>query len=231
MFGTLNEEELSAYLVDLPDASFFSKEFSVEFQRIHLGHTLTYSMNMGDISTVNHVTPQITRWIEDHHRVIPARTQLAFLHNLAVAHFMMGQFEAAYQMQQRIFHHPARKVSRDIHEFAQLLQIILNFEQNRHDLNENWVRNAAIFVKKNTRQWKFEEAVIDFIKTASKSPATSLLKTERERLSLTLGTLLHDTSDGIPLLGLSEVSIWINSKSRGISIYEAFLHQIKDLHQ
>ncbi len=225
-FGTIDADVFEGYLKVLPDVELFSNRHRLEFQRINYSHQLTLGLNFAQFEALFLTVPEVEKWLLDHTTTIDEGVQLAFRYNIVIAYFLTGEFRLAYQSLRWILQWKKGSAREDIREFSRVLEVILLFELQHHDLNEYVTRRNKRYFKQKSYQIEFEKAVVDFVARAIRSPEPNAVSEGMEMLEATILSLMQKTARPNPLLGLSETHIWIKSKMKEIPIREEFLQRI-----
>ncbi len=220
-------EEAHLYLEMIPDFNLLGEKHAIHFQRLIYHNRFNLALNTANFELASSLIPEIESWMEANQRKLKDAHQLPFLHNFAVMQFFAGEPQKAYPYVLRILNFPTRKVRTDILDFARVLQVILQFELGNFQLNEYLARSGKRYFKKSPRLWEFESAVIKCLEKLMSLPERERKLQALEELQKEIQGLIEQSSGGIPLLGLSEVQFWVESKRIGKPMRQLFAETVQ----
>lgn len=225
-WGTLSDKRLRSYLELMPSSDALPPQSQLDLQRLHYGHLITLGLNTGRFELVLGQIPSLLDWIKTNSQFLPMSSKLAFQYNICITYFLNGNYREAYQHLQVITQQNNLRDREDILDFSRVLQAILRYQLNDHDLGEYMVRSARQFFKRNQRQWAFEEAVLRYLNASITTKDNRLLKRIESQLVIQLDAFAAETSERYPLLGLVEVQCWLESRRTKKPIREVFLSRL-----
>lgn len=220
-WGTVSTSDIRSYLSLLPETESMSERHRLDFERIRYGHLITIGLNTGQFALVLREIPQIEAWLQLHKKQIAISSQLAFRYNICITYFLAGRYREAYRVLQPILQHRGKGSREDILDFSRVLQAVLLFQLEEVELGEYMVRSARQFFRRNPRQWDFEQAVLRYLRLSitARRPQQETLRRE---LIQSLDLMAKQNSGAYPLLGLTEIRCWLESRMSGKSITEIF---------
>lgn len=215
------------YLSLVPDFKALAPETARDFQRMLYHNQLTPALNTGNLDSVQALIPQIDAWLQAESAALSSSQILPFYHNFAVAEFLMGHHKQAFRYVQRILNMPQRKHRLDIREFALVLQAILQFEIGDLQLNEYLTRSGRRHFAKKSREMEFESGVLRCLERLMAHPDPGEQVPHLLELRASLDALAKQLPGTVPVLGLTETQLWVESKLQHRSITEVFLEAIR----
>lgn len=223
----LTVEEAHEYLDMMPDLNLLGEKHAIHFQRLIYHNRFNLALNTANFTLAGDMIPEIETWIETHRGKLKDSHLLPFFHNFAIMKFFSGEPGLAYKHVLKILNFPSRIARTDIQDFARVLQVILQFELGNFQLNEYLARSGKRYFQKNPRLWEFESAVIKCLEKLMNWP-----KGERQQIALLelqeeIQGLIKESAGGIPILGLSEVLFWVESKREGKPLQEIFAEAVR----
>lgn len=227
-YSDLGWENARWYLQLVPNFTELAPEAARDYQRMMHHSRFTPALNTANFESVRALIPEIEAWLQAQQAHLTAAQVLPFLHNFAVATFIMGDHTRANQFVQRILQLPSRKVRTDIREFALVLQAILQYELDNIDLNEYLTRAGKRHFGKVAHAKAFEYAVFKFLGQALRSHPGQELVAAMRSLQDDLDRLAGQLSPAVPLLGLTEVRLWIAAKQHGQPLQKAFEEAVRE---
>jgi hypothetical protein len=179
---------------------------------------LNYRFNFSTLLESNPFILEISAWIDTHAKRLKPAYALNLYHNLALFHFIYGAHKPANAWLQYILNFPDTATRADIHDFAPIFQLVLQYELQNFDLTDYLLRNASRRIQREGRLLELEKAVLDWFKRLQK---VSLQSTAAQRQSLQ--QLLDQLralagQPGRPPLGLNELILWAESHLEGVSL-------------
>jgi hypothetical protein len=207
-YSKLGWENARSYLQLVPDFKALAPDVARDYQRMLYHNRLTPALNTAKFDSVRALIPEIDAWLVQEEAHLTEAQKLPFLHNFAVATFIMGDHLQSNRYVQRILQMPNRKIRTDIREFALVLQAILHYELGNFSLNEYLTRAGKRHFHKQSHKLAFEYAVFKYLDIVMREESPEALEALQQALHEIAG-LLPET---VPLLGLMEVRLWVESK-------------------
>lgn len=225
-------EEVQRYLEIIPEIRTHVPEINVQFQRTLYQNQFNLALNTGNFDLTYSLIGTIEGWMEKESRHLREQNVLAFYHNFVVAEFLKGDFRSCYSHLLKILHLPGQKIRKDIRDFAKVMQVILQYELGNDSLNEYLARAGKRYFKSKGPYWEFESATFRFMEKALRSEGKEQLKTAFTQYSTRLEELAMDSTNGagnkgIPILGITEMRIWVNSRISERPIREVFMEIVE----
>ncbi len=207
-YSKLGWENARWYLQLVPDFKALAPDVARDYQRMLYHNRLTPALNTANFDSVRALIPEIDAWLLREESHLTEAQTLPFLHNFAVATFILGDYKPSNRFVQRILQMPNRKIRSDIREFALVLQAILQYEMGNFSLNEYLTRAGKRHFHKQSHKLAFEYAVFKYLDIVMHEESVEALAELQQDLDA-LASLLPET---VPLLGLMEVRLWVESK-------------------
>lgn len=227
-YSKMDWEEARRYLKLVPDFKVLAPHVARDFQRMLYHNQLTPALNTGNFESVQALIPEIDHWLAQQQAHLSAAQLLPFYHNFAVAQFLMGNHLQANRYLQRILNTPNRKVRVDIQEFALVLQAVVRYEMGDLQLIEYLTRAGKRHFTKHTRELAFELAVFNYLEAAMRADPTTDLQASLDKLIAALDGLAEQLPGTVPLLGLTEMQLWAQSKRNAQSVTALFLQAVRE---
>jgi hypothetical protein len=179
---------------------------------------LNYRFNFSTLDASREFITEIGAWLDAHAPRLDPAQLLSMYHNLALFHFVYGAHKPANAWLQRILHFPDTEARADIHDFAPILQLVLQYELQNFDLTDYLLRNASRRIQRSGKELALETSVLAWFRRLQK---VSLQSTAAQRQSLQ--QLLDQlralaTQPGRPPLGLNELIFWAESHLEGVPL-------------
>ena len=185
-------------------------------------HELNYRINFSTLDASAQFIAELRTWLDTHAMRLDAAPVLSLYNNLTLFHFVYGAHKPANAWLQRILHFPDTEARADIHDFAPILQLVLQYELQNFDLTDYLLRNASRRIQRAGKELALETSVLAWFKRLQK---VSLQSTAAQRQSLQ--QLLDQlralaTQPGRPPLGLNELILWAESRMEGVPLAQHF---------
>lgn len=228
-YSDLGWEAVRGYLRLVPDFEALAPQAARDYQRMLHHGRFTPALNTANFESVKALIPEIDAWLAANGPHLTEAQVLPFLHNFAVATFILEEHWRANHYVQRILQLPNRKVRTDIREFALVLQAILQYEMGNVDLNEYLTRAGKRHFSKAANPKAFEYAVFDFLTQAMRSTREEQVAAALDTLQAALDQLAGQVSAAVPLLGLTEVRLWVSAKQRKVPLRVVFQEAVQEV--
>jgi hypothetical protein len=226
-FAPVDWKEAQAHIMMVNNFTGLPIDAARDFRRLLYHNQFALALNTGKFDSVKTLIPEIDGWIRKEEKQLTEAQQLSFLCNMAVAEFLNDEFKSANQYVNRILQMPNRKARVDIREFALLLQVVLQFEMKNESLNEYLTRAGKRHFNRVGFDVNFELLVLNHLELVTRINTDADLKKSREQLAHDLAELEKLLPEGVPLLGLREMQIWVEAKQRGVSLRIVFLEEVQ----
>jgi hypothetical protein len=223
----LSWDDASNYLQLVPDFKALAPHVARDYQRMLHHNRLTPALNTANFDSVQALIPEIDAWLAQEKEHLTEAQVLPFLHNFAVAYFLLGQYQTSNRYLQRILQMPKRKTRTDIRDFALVLQTILQYEMGNFSLNEYLTRAGKRHFQKQAGALAFEYSVFKFLDIAMRGNPGDAFAQELATLQLELDQLAEQVPDTVPLLGLTEVRLWVQSKQTQKPLKDIFQEAVR----
>ena len=228
-YSDLGWGTVRGYLRLVPNFEALAPRAARDYQRMLHHSRFTPALNTANFESVKALIPEIDAWLSEQGPHLTEAQVLPFLHNFAVATFILGEHWRANHYVQRILQLPNRKVRTDIREFALVLQAILQYEMGNVDLNEYLTRAGKRHFSKAANPKAFEYAVFDFLAQAMRSTRAEQVAAALDTLQVALDQLAGQVSAAVPLLGLTEVRLWVSAKQRKVPFRVVFQEAVQEV--
>jgi hypothetical protein len=219
------------YLQLVPDFKILAPQTARDYQRLLYHNRLTPALNTANFDSVQALIPEIDQWLLQEEPHLTEAQILPFLHNFAIATFLMGDHQRANRFLQRILQLPNRKIRTDIRDFALVLQAILQYEMGNFSLNEYLTRAGKRRFNKQRHSLAFEYAVFKYLESAMRMKAGESLLPALIALQQELDQLGAPNAEGLSILGLMEIRLWAQAKRKGLPIKTVFCNMIAEMQE
>jgi hypothetical protein len=226
-YSKMDWNQARHFFAMVPDFGPMEPDTRRHFQRLLYHGQLTPALNTGNFDSVTALIPVIEAWLQDNAPHLSEAQVMPFLHNFAVAYFLMCQHQPAFRCTQRILNMPNRKVRRDIREFALVLQSVLQYELGDHQLIEYLTRAGKRHFETHTREMEFERSVLHCLERVMGTSEGDHSR-QWERLDNELATLATQLPGTVPILGLTEMQLWVKGKLEGRSLTDVFKDALEE---
>lgn len=226
-YAPVNWSDVQQYMSMMTAFDGLTTDQQRNFREILYQHQFAWALNTGRFDLAATLIIEIDRWLNEEQAHLSLAQQFPFLCNFTVAEFLAGNYTAANRFITRILNAQSRNVRVDIRDFAMVLQAVIQYELDNAGLNEYLTRAGQRHFKKNSRAVNFELLVFRQLGL--------LLKADDDKEKIQLFDILIEELEAlaqtqpvsIPLLGLKEVTMWAQSKQRGITLRQVFLEEVK----
>ena len=177
---------------------------------------LTYQLElnahvaMKDFETALNTINSFTQQLEKHKGRIPNNNLLTFYYLAARIYFVNGLYGKASKWVDLIIKDQNKEISKKIHCFSRLLNLIIHFENEEHQYSYNLLGTVKRYFKNYDAHLKFEKVFLKNIKTILNSPKNEhpglWVKFKQELLQVQLSPKEKIAFDYFEFL------VWIESK-------------------
>lgn len=186
---------------------------------------LLFMMNTGGYDQLPAIEEKIKNGLEKYRNKISKAHELAFYHNMAVAHFICENWKTASNWLEKIIAEQKTQQRLDLQHFARLLQLVLWYESGHYDLLDYGTTNARRYLKSKGSWSLFESCITRLLeKLPAANPATRRLLFEKALPQLSKIKSNPGTA-GKP--GLDELLCWVLSRKSGNRILETVNARLK----
>ena len=119
-----------------------------------------------------------TEMKNSHIKIINKEREVVIYYNIAYIYFGAGNFNMANQFLNKIINDEKTDLRADIYSFARIMQMVAHYEMGNDLLLEYMVKSIYRFLYRKNRLYKFETAILDFIKTK-----TPYMNTKKETIN------------------------------------------------
>lgn len=220
--------EVRKYLAIMSAFGGLNKDDQRNFREIVYQNQFALALNTGRFDLVKTLIPEIDGWLQEEEGQLSDAQALPFLCNFTVAEFLSENYSGANRFALRILNLPNRKARVDIHDFALILQAVIQYELNNTGLNEYLTQaGKRHFRKKETYEVQFELLVFRQLELLLRAHSEKEKKQVFRSLFTSLEQLAKEIPASIPLLGLKEVTMWAQAKLNGTSLQNVFLREVE----
>jgi hypothetical protein len=227
-YGNEGAGTLQAHHALLPDFSAMSPEIALQSRSMLYQNEFTLALNTAHFDRVNALLPEIDAWLQQEAASLSEARILPFLHNFAIAEFLMERHAAASGWLRRILHLPHARIRKDIRDFARVLQLVLQFELDRGELNVSLARSAKRYFGKAMAAHRFELLVIEGLERVDAQAGSRESMAAMDQLRKNLEGLGNGMVDVVPPLGWMELRLWAAAKASGRPLQEVFAEAVRE---
>jgi hypothetical protein len=158
----------------------------------------------------------IEQRLEKYNEFIGKARLLSFWYNIAATYFLNHRYKETHSWIKKLIESEKKSnVRSDLRDFAQVLELVLYYELDQHELLAYQLRNTRDRLKSNSRLYEFETIVIaNLRKLLTAEGNKTLCRTIWKKFESELQQL--SAKPGMQnLLGIEELSLWIASKIKG----------------
>lgn len=168
---------------------------------------MLYHHVRGEYALVINMIPDIETGLETYGTNITKARQLTFFFNIAMAFFMLKDYDSTLEWINRILNEPKLEERQDIQSLARIFQLVIHFELDNLDFVDSLILSANRYLIKKDKRNSAEFVIIKYLKEALYAD-----KKEQQFIFTRLLEALKEEK------GLEEIKIWIESKmdDRGI---------------
>ncbi|MEL6832824.1 MAG: hypothetical protein AAFP77_07520 [Bacteroidota bacterium] len=205
-----NFERIVDEIEGLPVASF--DEAAEVFQNVaHL--RLLYLMNTFQYQEGRAYVTEIEIGLEKYSSKINNARLISFYCNLSIFFFVLGDLEQADHWVNAIFTSQVSDIREDIQVFIRVLHLVIHYELHNYLLLESIDRSVRRKLRDTNSLSEFELLVLQVIRELQKQNS----RTEKRQVAQEYLKKFHSLNDqelAQRIVGLEEISLWIESKSR-----------------
>lgn len=217
-FGTM--AKLLKKLKEIPTKN--AEEEAEQFQNVYY-QELLFRLNTDQFDEIDSFLDQLKAGIAKYKSKINHARLLAFYHNIAVAWFLLEEWEKCGYWLEKIITAGKADHRKDLQFSARLLRLIIYAETRDSDLIEYEFINVERYLRHHKAWYKYEATVLKFLKKiipAEKSEVKLALKQFKEQLHIS-----GEGRNSASLPGLSEIKLWIDRRLTGCSVRELLKKQ------
>lgn len=196
----------------------------IQVKQITLFDELLYYVYIGDLASLEKLTPEIESWLSQYKNLIGESRKIAFISNLALYYFLAGKPKKGLGRTRWIMDTYKGTQRLDIQYFARIMHLLLHFELGNFKLLEFLTRSAYRYLYGKGVLHHFEKAILKHFRKILELPPEEEKRAILNAMAQELTSLAED-----PLVskapGVSAILIWVNSKCKGISIREQYVNQ------
>ncbi len=148
------------------------------------------------------------------------QTEIFIYYYCAQINLYTGNYKAANYFINRIIHLASQNVRDDVYCFSKILQLIVYFEMEDHELLESSIKSTYRYLLKKERNYKFETLVLEFFrKKAARITSQKLRNAAFRELKKEIELLLEDPFER-NITSYFDFVNWLESKIIGRSFKE-----------
>ena len=216
-----NHAEVFQKLKTLPSNGI--KEEANNFQRIY-ALELYYYINEADFTNASKAVMDNEERLEKYEDLIDRSGLVALYFNVASMFFVTQDFKKCIKWLHRI-QNLKTDVREDIKHFAMILELIIHYETTP-TVVENFYRNTSRHLNKHGSPNEFEITLLKYLKKMIAISGTD--NDEVNRLLRKLQASLSDLeTKEEKFIGMEELSCWIESKLRRLSMHDILKERVK----
>ena len=182
---------------------------------------LLFIMNNFEMGRANILIKEILAGLRQYKGKINNTRELSFMNNIAVLYFAMGNFDETTSYTQQI--KGFRKIAgrEDIHLFANIMYLMAFYEMNKNTARalDSTLVSAARSIKRKGGLYDFETIMLELFNLLAYAPDKRAKKELFKDTEKKLKKLEEDPKIA-HIEGMSEVSIWLESKRTDLSFVE-----------
>ncbi len=195
-----------------------------KFQNIYHLRLLRH-LNLAEIDAGLALTPEILKGIEEYGDLLNPARILSLYYNLAVLQFIATNYSEANNWLTKILGHKNQDVRQDIVGFAHLLRPIIRYENEEHDDIEKTYFSSRRFLTNHLDIGDFEKILLNTLRALPGS--LDMQRSSKLRKLLTQAEALTASQNGKHILGLEEVTCWIEAKLQKRPVAEVYRDHLK----
>jgi tetratricopeptide (TPR) repeat protein len=196
----------------------FISEAESEQHYYHL--YLLFCLNVNQINKARELIPEIEECFKKYKSVLIPSRVLTISFNVFLALFGSGDYYKAFDWLNRISEAKYKQIRPDIHVFARVMELILNFELENYQYVENLYINAYRNLKKRKQLGEFERTVLMHVRKLANTIDSRRRKMLWQKLFEKLAKI-KENNKAKSLTGLPEVAAWCKSRAENIPFFEA----------
>ncbi len=181
---------------------------------------LTILLRTSQIKKSLALIPSIEKLLHESESEILPHTRTLFYYRMALSCFYAGQINQAIHFNNEILNHHPKKFRQDLYGLSIVLNLILQYETQNHDIMEYHIKSAQRFFAQKEQPYLFEKAILKFFKTITqKITNKSDLQKELNRFKIELEVLRKDDYEKVMFEDCNYIA-WLESKIRRCSLAE-----------
>lgn len=214
--GNGDLEHLEQLFDDFAGLRFQDPDIRLQFEFGNYQTRLLLVLNQARLSEGNKLAPELDRWLQEHEKHLGLSRILSLRLNLFTYYFLREDFSYANRMIGEIYQVSAPEERKDIREFAQMVEPIVQWELGNVDVFENRLRSLKrYFLKRNPIPVLW--SVLQPFYQGGQLGDRNALQGLAEQLQAIL-----DAHPSGALVGMAEVAFWAQARSRSISLEAVF---------
>ncbi|TND08837.1 MAG: hypothetical protein FD123_1691 [Bacteroidetes bacterium] len=194
-----------------------TEEEAEQFQNLQMMELLLL-MNTDGYDQLPRIEAEISAGLRQYRNKINKAHELAFYHNIAMAHFLCEDWKSSMGWIEKIMLEKKSQQRIDLQCFARLLRLVLWYETGKYDLLEYETINAQRYLRKNGGWTVFESTVTKLVARLPAIPAEEKPVLFRKAFHQLQKIKENTETAGVP--GLDELICWMQSHLEGITIRE-----------
>lgn len=197
-----------------------------QYQFTALSQKLMYNIHFRGMKETGMVIREFEAWLNDPSHHAPTGRILVIYFNIVSVCFVHGKFQKANQWLNRILTTPGKTERRDIREFARIFQLVLHWELGNFDLVDNLLNSTYRFLRSKNQYTPYEQLILSFCRKQGYQSEVPHLAWKEFRLKI---EKFLDMPVGHRPMGVSELSLWVQSKHEKRSIQSCFQERVDRL--
>lgn len=228
IYSPVDHERVSADLAFLSGFTGLPRKDLVNLQDLLYSNQFAIALNTGRFDVALPMITEIENWLSEHASELTENQVYPYRCNFIVAEFLSGNYVAANRQVNYLLNMHNRKARIDIYEFALLIRPILQFELGNDLHSEYLIRSGKRHFQKNKNAADFELMVMKFLPLLHDQALAADRRNVCKKFLYELEQFADLLPPTIPLLGLNEISMWVESNATGIAIRDVFLRRVEE---
>ncbi|MFH1320194.1 MAG: hypothetical protein ABII90_06005 [Bacteroidota bacterium] len=125
-------------------------------------HSLTYFNSLGEFKISIGQIPEIEEGLKQFKGKLDKKHELSMVLQIVNACFVVNDYHQASKWLNKILNDTEVNIREDIHCFARILNIIINYEKDHEDMDLSLIRSTYSFLAQRNRIYDFEPIILDF---------------------------------------------------------------------
>jgi hypothetical protein len=215
--------EAEQSLIHLTDISTNNR---LQIDDLRYYNRLRYALNRGLFEEGKTLTTEIDTWLQAQERHLDPARVMHFLHNIQLFHFFDANFKTALKYTRRIQSQENADLRKDIQAFSHLMELILRYELDDHNLLEYQLRayQRRFKTTKPAKPQDLAKTVTTLMTSLLANPTTDTKPHFTE--AATLLQTWEPNPETQPPFGYWEIRLWAESRACGVGVRDHFLDKL-----
>lgn len=175
---------------------------------------------LGKFDEGEKVVSDILAGLEKYKHKISKEDVIVYYYNISRHYFSGGDYKKSLDYINRVLNDNEADLRQDIFTFARLFNLIIHYELENYDLLDYIIKSTIRFVKKKSRDYPYEMAIIKHLKKLVRLNQSEKSIVEQLELFKDEVTQIYKDPYQQVTLEYFDIMAWINSKLKGIDFAE-----------